>query len=81
MEDKDIRDQLIRDTSPDDAFRFFAASEFMNLPAIYASGHPGSGRKTLTVVARNVEREFPMDRIDEAFALYRTALEELGYLE
>ena len=78
--DEPINEQQVKHVNPRDAFRFFAASETMNLPTMYASGGPLSPR-VVTVVARNCDRSFPIERLDEAFALYRTMLAELGYLD
>lgn len=75
---EDIKEKLVKQVSPRDAFRFFAGSEHMNLPTMYAGGT--SKGRGFTVVARDCERFFPAGRFNEATEFYRMILEEYGYL-
>jgi hypothetical protein len=75
----DILDKPLRQVTPGEAFRFYAGSENMNLPAMYA--HRLLGRGYVCVVGRDFDRTFPVERLDEAVAFYRMVLEEHGYLE
>lgn len=73
------RSKPIGQVRPCDAFRFFAGSETMNLPTMYAGS--SGGEQVITVVARDCNKEFPIRDFDKAVELYRAVLEELGYLE
>jgi hypothetical protein len=72
-----VADQQLKMVNPRDGFRFFAASESMNLPAMYLSKQ--GDFTVVTVVARDFEHTFEPDDIEDALAFFFIAAHQNGY--
>jgi hypothetical protein len=72
-----VADQPLKVVNPRDGFRFYAASEHMNLPAMYLSTRGDS--QVVTVVARGFEHEFALKDFVDAVTFYLIAARENGY--
>jgi hypothetical protein len=72
-----VADQPLKLVNPRDGFRFYAASENMNLPALYLSREDDC--EVVTVVARDFEHTFALEDIQDAVAFYLIAARQNGY--
>jgi hypothetical protein len=73
-----LADQPLRVVNPSDGFRFFAASELMNLPAMYL--YREGGEQFIRVVARGFDHAFAADDMEDAMVFYLIAARQNGYL-
>jgi hypothetical protein len=72
-----LADQPLKMVNARDGFRFLAASENMNLPAIYLSRKGDA--QVITVVARGFEYSFAIDEFEDAVTFYLIAARQNGY--
>jgi hypothetical protein len=72
-----VADQPLKQIKPSDGFRFLAASEHMNLPAMYL--YREGGEQFVRVVARGFDHSFALKDFEDAVIFYLIAARENGY--